>query len=277
MELTDAATGTTFNTLDSVDNTTPRTITLTGVLSGAAGSLTKNGAGTLLLNGVNTYGGNTTVNGGVLAVNGTSIADSGKLVINGGKVDPSGSTEVVDTLVLGGVGKIAGTYGSNASAATYKSDVYFVTGSTGVIDVTSGPAGNDYANWISGFSVGGLTGPNDDFDNDGLDNSVENVLGSNPSVSNTGLTAVSAAGSSFKFQHNQSNEIASDVTESYQFSTDLIEWKASGGTTNGTTAIITEAIVTDTVAPGTDVIEVKVTVTSGPAVKVFARLVATQS
>ncbi|NCX98890.1 MAG: hypothetical protein EBX35_10045, partial [Planctomycetia bacterium] len=65
MSLTSASTGTTINTLDSVDGTTGRTITLSGVLSGS-GLLTKAGGGTLVLSGTNTYSGGTTVSAGTL-------------------------------------------------------------------------------------------------------------------------------------------------------------------------------------------------------------------
>ncbi len=137
-------------------------------------------------------------------------------------------------------------------------------------------ATNDYASWISGFSVGGQTAANDDFDNDNLDNVVENVLGANPSVYSNGLTQVSATASSFKFRHDQSNTIATDVTKSYQWSTDLVNWAASGASIGGTTATIGTTTITDVAAPSNDVIEVTVTVTAGPATKVFGRLVATK-
>jgi autotransporter-associated beta strand protein len=139
-------------------------------------------------------------------------------------------------------------------------------------------AANTYAAWISGFSVGGQTAANDDFDNDNLDNVVENVLGSSPSVYSNGLTQVSASTGSFKFRHDQSNTIATDVTKSYQWSTDLVEWKSSGqANTGGTTATIAASTITDVVAPGNDVIEVTVTVTAGTPAKVFGRLVATKA
>jgi hypothetical protein len=61
--------------------------------------------------------------------------------------------------------------------------------------------GDNFSSWIAGFQVGGLTGPNDDFDNDGLDNMVENILGSDPSVGNAGLNTVSGTPNSVTFQH----------------------------------------------------------------------------
>ena len=87
---------------------------------------------------------------------------------------------------------------------------------------------NTLAAWISGFSVGAETGVNGDFDNDGLDNAIENILGSNPSVSNTGMTSVSSSANSVTFQHTRSATPASDLTAGYEWSTDSGNWYAAG-------------------------------------------------
>ncbi len=76
MALTDIATGTTVNTLDSVDGVTGRAITLSGVLSGV-GALAKTGTGSLVLSGTNTYAGTTSVTGGTLNLaNGYALQNS---------------------------------------------------------------------------------------------------------------------------------------------------------------------------------------------------------
>ena len=90
MSLTNAATGTTFNTLDSVDNTTARNISLSGVLSGS-GQLIKAGAGTLTLSGTNTYNGATNINAGKLVVNGNISTSSITTVKNTGTLGGSGT------------------------------------------------------------------------------------------------------------------------------------------------------------------------------------------
>jgi autotransporter-associated beta strand protein len=74
MTLTGTNGDVTFNTLDSVDATTPRNITLTGVLGGSGG-LVKTGAGILTLNNAaNTFTGTALVNGGRLFVNSGAAA-----------------------------------------------------------------------------------------------------------------------------------------------------------------------------------------------------------
>lgn len=69
-------------------NSNGYTITLSGVLADYSGTqkgaLVKNGAGTLVLSGENTYSGGTTLNAGTLQVNNAAALGSGSLTINGG-------------------------------------------------------------------------------------------------------------------------------------------------------------------------------------------------
>jgi fibronectin-binding autotransporter adhesin len=126
MSLTDAATGTTFNTLDSADDNTARNISLSGVLSGT-GKLVKESAGTLTLTGDSTYTGDTSVNGGTLVVTGSLAATA---------------VTVGSAATLGGNGNIAGSVtiqdgGRHALAVAATTGAQITRNITGVLDLSS--------------------------------------------------------------------------------------------------------------------------------------------
>jgi fibronectin-binding autotransporter adhesin len=94
-----------INTLDSVDGTTPRTITLTGALSGSGG-LIKEGAGSLALNASNTFTGTADVVGGSLFLNSGAAAAATVRTSSGGTLRAgtpgTAGTGTVSTLDLAG-------------------------------------------------------------------------------------------------------------------------------------------------------------------------------
>lgn len=128
--------GTIFQVANATDSSVTD-LTVNSILMDVANvpsPLTKTGPGTMVLLGENTYTGSTNVLGGVLAVTGNSIPDAGKLVIDGGKLDiATAATEAVDSLYFGSDKQSAGTYGSTASAATFKDDTRF--SGTGILNV----------------------------------------------------------------------------------------------------------------------------------------------
>lgn len=133
-----------------------------------------------------------------------------------------------------------------------------------------------FSTWITGFNVGGLTGAAADFDHDGLGNAVEYLLGSDPSKPNIGLSSVKAGFNTLILQHSQSNTTSSDLVTTYQWSTDLVEWKENGQTNSkGTEVDIATETITNNVAPANDLIKVTYTIRGGPSGKLFARVMVT--
>jgi len=162
------------------------TDTFSGVIAGS-GALTKDGGGTLVLGGSNSYTGNTTVTLGTLVVNNnsaTTFANTSTLSIASGAVLnlPNAATSIVGTLVLGTTTHTSGIFDSSTPGG-------YITGS-GKIQVG---AAAGFSSWITGtFANGavpsGKQGPNDDPDNDGIRNLVEYaVLGQDPTVSNPAI------------------------------------------------------------------------------------------
>jgi autotransporter-associated beta strand protein len=95
----------TINTLDSVDNTTARTIALSGVLS-STGKLVKDGVGTLTLsNAGNTFSGNIEINGGILEGSGASGNTNTALGLSSGSrtvtVNNTGTLRLIGNNVFG--------------------------------------------------------------------------------------------------------------------------------------------------------------------------------
>jgi hypothetical protein len=135
------------------------------------------------------------------------------------------------------------------------------------------PKSQNFTSWIGGFPVGGLTGFNDDADKDGLANGLEAFLGSNPSKSNnSGIAKVSTNGTVTTFTHPMASPPLSDVTGSYEWSTDLVTWYAGDGVagpSGGPTVRI------PSVSPVAGIATVTATA-SKPMGKIFIRIKATQ-
>ena len=158
MTLTSATPGVTISTLDATNNTTARTVTLSGVLSGT-GALNKADDGTLVLTAANTYTGATNIQLGTLQLGdgGTTgalattsaLTNSASLVINrSNAVSQSASFGAVS-----GTGSLtqAGTGTTTLNTAnTYTGNTILSAGAlnVGVAETpgTSGPMGNQLAN-----------------------------------------------------------------------------------------------------------------------------------
>lgn len=154
-----AGTGADVNFMTGVDavNVSPggafidsngQTIALNQVLSNGGGSLTKQGAGTLLLNGANSYLGATTVAAGTLG--GTGSVGGALIVPSGSSIAPGaagvGTFSVGDTLAIGTT--IDGTYvceiAGTAADKLVIGDVLDITGATLNFSVLSAPTAVSY-------------------------------------------------------------------------------------------------------------------------------------
>ena len=264
----------------------PDVATFNGVIEDGTGgvALTKVGDGTLNLLGANTYTGATTVTAGTLALVGgsqTSVITVGSGAFLGFTLgSPTSSTALVN-LTAGAV-KITGTptlpsytlmtassiTGTPALSPSIPGYALVVDGGN-TLKLNAVAVGNTYSDWLTTNAP--ATGFATDSDNDGVSNGVENVLGTNPNAYSAGLTQVSASTGSATFKHMLNPTIASDVTYGYQWSTNLVEWKASTETNaGGTTATIAPS------APDAGVVTVTTTINSGPSGKLFLRLRANQ-
>ena len=132
---------------------------------------------------------------------------------------------------------------------------------------------SNFASWIAGFNVGLLTGFQDDADNDGIRNGLENLFGTDPSAFSSGVTQIARSGNTLTFQHPHSATPASDVTGSYVWTTDLVNFHANGATVEGVT--VNFAATPNTPVAGTTSVTATVTGTMPP--KLFVSLRASQS
>ena len=154
-------------------------------------------------------------------------------------------------------------------ADTAATDIGTLTAAT--LTLTGASAG-DFAAWIVGFpEVGELDGRLDDPDGDGLPNAVENLLGSSPMRWNAGLEGISSNGGSLVFHHTFAAQPASDVIGSYEWSSDLVDWHASGAESNGTIITITGEVVIDQAHPE-GWMRVTANATQGALERCFVRL-----
>ena len=216
--------------------------TFSGVLNQAVSTLavTKIGAGTWTLTGVNTYTGDTTVNAGVLAVNGNAIANANKLVINGGKVASTG-TEVVNTLFFGATQQASGTWGATGSTATHIDDVHF-SGTTGVVSVTTAPVAG-YTTWANANGATGQT-VDQDHDNDGVKNGIEYFMGATGSTFTANPALVGGSTGTVTWPMGSSYANSANYGTSYlvQTSPDLVTWTQAPQGSGPNTVTVTAGV-----------------------------------
>jgi len=264
--------------------------TTVGDITTGTGTLTKNNAGVLTLQGVNTYTGDTTVNtGGTLALVGGS-QDSAITVNNGATLgftlgSPTTSTKAV-TLNTGH--KIAVTGTPTLASYTLMTAASFdgdppnldpdITGYELVVDGTDLKlnfigAGNPFDIWAAGFA--GLTNPAPtlDFDAGGLATGIEWVLGGDPTNPADDATIAPTFNNSdpdsFVFTFNRRDDAENDpnTTIVVEYGSDLSGWDPATDGVDGVT-------IDDTAVPqaGFRTVVVSIPKTLAAGNKLFARL-----
>lgn len=147
-----------------------------------ATGIVKEGPGTLLLSGTNSYTGDTTVSEGTLVIGQSLLADTADVIVDAAAVlrlDFAG-TDTIDQLSLGGVFQQPGEYGAEGSAAQFESPL--ITG-TGTLTVSAGPSLTPFEAWLAASYpalVAPDNDPGDDPDNDGATNFEEFAFSGNP-------------------------------------------------------------------------------------------------
>ncbi len=158
--------------------------------------------------------------------NGTNITAGGQGYYSLASFDPLLSFDIATTAVGADFG--AGVVNGQVSTFT-------------VIAQATGT----YSNWISGFGLDSADlGFDVDADGDGIANGMEAFFGTNPALPNPGITDLITDGTVTTFLHPQLDPPLNDVTATYQWSPDLVNWYSGdnvdgpgGGLTVNITAI----------------------------------------
>ena len=126
-------------------DTNGQSVTFASNLTSSGGSLTKLGAGTLTLNGSNSYSGNTVITAGTLSVaSQTNLAGNGPIVFNGGTLASPGTT-LTNAIVVNSAGGTVANVGNMffTGSITGSGTLYTSTTAADVFTGSGFTAGNN--------------------------------------------------------------------------------------------------------------------------------------
>jgi len=108
-----------------------------------------------------------------------------------------------------------------------------------------------FKTWIASYGLDpGQQGLSDDPDGDGIPNGFEAWFGTHPGEFSTGITGVGGNGLNFTFNHPMSVNPPADLSASYLWSPDLIDWYAGDGVDGpaGGATVLFEVTITEQAA-----------------------------
>jgi fibronectin-binding autotransporter adhesin len=283
--------GTTFDVADAVSGG-GSDLNVTGVLANwsnattNAGSLIKTGPGTMTLSGNNTYTGATTVNAGTLVITGSTQATSA-INFGGGvlgldiaspvtaanaTVDFTGQSVLVTgtptlaSYTLFTAGSITGTRPTLAAPAPSGYELDVVGNELRLVQIGGGSA---YEIWAAVNAPG--SGPNEDFDLDGVPNAIEFVLGGGKDTNDLGkLPSAATDGTNMTFAFvRDRGSVDPSVSVAIEVGTDPGTWPHVFPVGADTATSHPDVTVTDNL-DGTDTITL--TIPKAPDTRKFARL-----
>jgi len=213
-----------------------------------------------------------------LAVTGTLTLGAGIAALDLSDLGTTTLADPVKVVLATATGAISGTFAGLANNSdvvvginTYKIKYDDTAGPLNAITLTFGtPSG--YGSWASANAVGAA---DLDDENDGVDNGVEYVLGTDPKAATTTGIAPLVTATEFKFSFTRSDASETPDTAVWiETSNDLVNWNSDGGphavgAVSAGSVTIVENPASPAADPGTDT--VTLTVPKNTAAK-FARL-----
>jgi autotransporter-associated beta strand protein len=141
-------------------------------------------------------------------------------------------------------------------------------------------AGNAYDTWIATFGLTGLDAAFDfDYDNDGIDNGLEWILGGNPTIGDAAslYTVTGSAATGLTLAFDREEDSIGVATLTVEYGSTLTTWP--GSVTIGATSSPADGngvVVTVNDVPAPDEVTVNIPASNSASGKLFARLKATQ-